>query len=193
MMQSEGFTLQGRTVAVNESASGSATQFSAFAFGTPNATVEVCFSSLLYYSGTTSYCNTSMYFHGPELYQFLPVQVQIQNVTGLLLLLDSKDITGFIPNVTDTYTNNSFVSFERVGQTSILSTFSNGVSITVSLSLGILTSVVTLPMDLQNKVSGLLGNFNDDSTDDLIYPNGTSLSSGASDMMIHYFGQACKL
>ncbi len=35
------FVFQARTTAVNASESGSATQFSAFAFGVPNATVEV--------------------------------------------------------------------------------------------------------------------------------------------------------
>ena len=35
------FVFQGRTTPANASAPGSATQFSAFAFGIPNATVEV--------------------------------------------------------------------------------------------------------------------------------------------------------
>ncbi len=35
------FVFQGRATAVNESLSTSATQFSSFAFGVPNATVEV--------------------------------------------------------------------------------------------------------------------------------------------------------
>ena len=35
------FVLQGRTTAVNSSVPGSATQFSAIAFGPPNANVEV--------------------------------------------------------------------------------------------------------------------------------------------------------
>lgn len=37
----DGFTIQARTTVVNPSNPGSATQFSAFAFGITNATVEV--------------------------------------------------------------------------------------------------------------------------------------------------------
>jgi hypothetical protein len=49
LSQIGGFVFQGRTTAVNASAPGSATQFSAFAFGFSNDTVEV--SSHVYCGG----------------------------------------------------------------------------------------------------------------------------------------------
>ena len=42
-------------------------------------------------------------------------------------------------------------------------------------------------------VTGLLGTPNGDTSDDFVYPDGsTLLPSGASDQMIHQWGQACK-
>ena len=74
----------------------------------------------------------------------------------------------------------------------IESTFSNGISITVSLLSGLLDIVAVLPRNFMGLTQGLLGNFNGNNTDDFIYPNGTLLDNDASDSMIHGFGQTCK-
>ena len=73
----------------------------------------------------------------------------------------------------------------------IESTFSNGISVTVTLLSGLLNVVAVLPQDFMGLSQGLLGNFNGNDTDDFIYPNGTVLDNDASDRMIHSFGLTC--
>ena len=73
----------------------------------------------------------------------------------------------------------------------IESTFSNGISVTVTLLSGLLNVVAVLPQDFMGLSQGLLGNFNGNDTDDFIYPNGTTLDNDASDRMIHSFGLTC--
>ena len=73
----------------------------------------------------------------------------------------------------------------------IESTFSNGISVTVTLLSGLLNVVAALPQDFMGLSQGLLGNFNGNDTDDFIYPNGTVLDNDASDRMIHSFGLTC--
>ena len=73
----------------------------------------------------------------------------------------------------------------------IESTFSNGISVTVTLLSGLLNVVAVLPQDFMGLAQGLLGNFNGNDTDDFIYLNGTTLDNDASDRMIHSFGLTC--
>ena len=85
------------------------------------------------------------------------------------------------------------VEITRTGNTSILSVFNNGLAVTISVSLmGMMNIVVNLPVEYDSQTQGLMGNFNGNSTDDFIYPNGSMLDDRASDLMIHAFGQACE-
>ena len=110
---------------------------------------------------------------------------------SLRVLLNSVDITETIKGV-NCNTSVGFVSFIKVSDTSILTQFSTGVSITVSLSFGMLNFLGALPQNLRGIPVGLLGNFNGDISDDLIYPNGTMLDMNSSDALIHDFGQSCE-
>lgn len=83
------------------------------------------------------------------------------------------------------------VDIQRTETNTIETSFSNGISVTVTLLSGILNVVTILPQDFMTKTQGLLGNFNGNDTDDFIYPNGTTLDNGAGDQQIHYFGQSC--
>ena len=111
---------------------------------------------------------------------------------SLQLLLNFEDITDTITQVNDTNDNSTLVFFERTAENSILTTFSVGVSLSVSASFGIMSFVTTVPQEMQGSVTGLLGNFNGDSTDDLSYRNGTMLDRNSTDRMIHELGQTCK-
>lgn len=122
---------------------------------------------------------------------FCYLQVRFQN-ESLQLLLNSEDLLDAIPDVNDTYSNNSLVFLLRRSETSVLTVFSNGISLTVSVSFGLLSFVITIPQPFRGNVSGLLGNFNGDSSDDLMYPNGTVLDVNSSDRFIHDLGQSCK-
>ena len=112
--------------------------------------------------------------------------------TELRLLLNSMDITSTVANVNDTNDNDSVVIFQRTAENSITVLFANGISVVSTLSRGLLSFVVTTPAEFEGQAVGLLGNFNENMTDDLTYSNGTVLSIDAPDRDIHDFGQSCK-
>ena len=62
----------------------------------------------------------------------------------------------------------------------------------MSVSLGLLSFVATVPQEFEGNASGLLGNFNGDESDDLRYPNGTEIDVNSPHRLIHDFGQSCK-
>ena len=107
------------------------------------------------------------------------------------LLYNSIDISLNLMNINDTYSGN-IVEVTRIDDTSILSVFNNGLAVTISVALMCMMNiVVNLPEEYESQTRGLMGNFNGDSTDDFILPSGIMLDDGASDRMIHMFGQAC--
>ena len=121
----------------------------------------------------------------------------------LEVLLDGRNITDEITNSSSNFS--SFVNIQRPSEmidfmdtqrtsemNRIESTFSNGISVSVTLLSGILNAVAVLPEEFMGLTQGLLGNFNGNVTDDFIYPNGTMLDNDASDSMIYDFGLTCK-
>ncbi len=89
----------------------------------------------------------------------------------------------------------SDVIIERTDNFTIVTVFDAGFSITVNTAgQGLLDITGAIPRNqsLEGITRGLLGNNNEDETDDLIYPNGTAISSNSSDRIIHDFGQSCK-
>ena len=137
------------------------------------------------------------------------LQIRVTENDYLEVLLDGSNITNEITNSSSNFS--SLVNIQRpsdvmsriAGSTSpdrnsmsnmnrIESTFSNGISVTVTLLSGLLNVVAVLPQEFMELTQGLLGNFNGNATDDFIYPNGTMLDNDASDEMIHNFGLTCK-
>lgn len=122
------------------------------------------------------------------------MQVRIEN-EDFQTLLNSKDITDTIAEIDDVNSESKVVFLQRSPENSIAVSFANGVSVTVSqseVSAGLLSFVAMVPLELHKMSSGLLGNFNEDSSDDFMYPDGTVLDIGSSDAEIHDFGQSCK-
>ena len=108
------------------------------------------------------------------------------------LLYNGVDIGLNVTDTNDTYSGN-IVDITRTDNDSIVSAFSNGLAVTVSVSLmSMLSIVVNVPVEYDSQTQGLMGNFNGNSTDDFIFPNGSMLDDGATDRMIHSFGQACE-
>ncbi len=108
------------------------------------------------------------------------------------LLYNSVDISLNLTSTNDTFSG-SMVEITRTDNTSILSVFNNGLALTISVaSMGVMNIVVNLPEEYESQTQGLMGNFNGNSTDDFIFPNGSMLDDGASDRMIHAFGQLCE-
>ena len=125
--------------------------------------------------------------------QMFVVQVRFSEGLELELevLYNRNDITQNVTNVGSTF-NDLEVQVTRANTSSVMTTFQNGVSVIVTATRSILNIRMTLPQGFSSLTKGLMGNFNDDNTDDFVYFNGTMLSNNASDSMIHQFGQSCK-
>ena len=85
------------------------------------------------------------------------------------------------------------VELQRATRDTIIASFSNGVSLNITIQVGVLSFVAQLPEEFRNTTSGLYGNFDGDRTNDYIYRNGTMLSANTSDRVLHTFGQSCNL
>ena len=108
------------------------------------------------------------------------------------LLYNGDDITSNLTSINDTYSGNT-VDITRTDSATISSVFSNGLAVTISVSLmSMLSIVVNVPVEYDSQTQGLMGNFNGNNTDDFTFPNGSMLGDGATDRMIHSFGQACE-
>ena len=82
---------------------------------------------------------------------------------------------------------------ERSSVDSILLLFQSGVALSVSYSNEFFNFIINLPPSLNGLTEGLLGTLNGNSSDDLIFPNGTLLQITSTDATKHIFGQSCEL
>ena len=120
------------------------------------------------------------------------VPLQVQSEAGnFVVLLNNDDITSNVSTVNASFSA-AQAEVTRASNDSITTVLSNGASVTVTITAGIPNFVLRMPQEFRGIGRGLLGNFNGNSTDDFIYPNGTVLSSDATDRMIHEFGQTCE-
>ena len=110
---------------------------------------------------------------------------------GFLVLNDGNNVSSNVSSVNQTYTTAN-VEITRTDNDTVSSVFPNGVTVAITVTVGVPNFVLTLPQSFQDSTQGLLGNYNNDDSDDFIYPNGTMISGNSSDRMIHDFGQACK-
>jgi len=69
--------------------------------------------------------------------------------------------------------------------------FPSGFGLTTSYSNGILSFVLNVPPEFNSTSQGLLGTLNGDTSDDLVFRNGTVLSTDSTDAAKHMFGQSC--
>ena len=100
----------------------------------------------------------------------------------------SDSLTSVGDNVTETL---SFI--ERSSNNSIAVSFPSGVGITINNTAGLLVYTLELPLAFEGTTSGLLGNYNNDDSDEFVFCNGTMISNSSSDREIHQFGKSCKL
>ena len=81
---------------------------------------------------------------------------------------------------------------ELSSNNSIAVSFSSGMGITINSTAGLLVYTLEVPLSFEGTTSGLLGNYNNDNSDEFIFRNGTTISNSSSDKEIHQFGQSCK-
>ena len=82
---------------------------------------------------------------------------------------------------------------ERSSDNSFEISFPSGVGITINYTAGLLVYTLEVPLLFEGTTSGLLGNYNNDNSDEFTFRNGTMISNSSSDREIHQFGQSCKL
>ena len=100
------------------------------------------------------------------------IQITSVDSSELRLFYNGMDVSANVTNINDTF-NKNVVDIIRTEDNSIDSVFSNGVAVTLSVSLdGMLNVIVNLPVEYNSQTQGLMGNFNGNSSDDFIFPNG---------------------
>ena len=87
------------------------------------------------------------------------------------------------------------MSIERSSENNktVVVSFPSGFSIEVTPGIALLQISISVSEEMMNNTRGLMGNFNDDKTDDLRYPNGTVISVNSTEEEIFHLGQQCKL
>ena len=118
--------------------------------------------------------------------------VQFEVVNGQLITLVNGDEIDFTELAEQQFKNLTVLD---KGNHTVSATLANGITITVTENINILSDVsVTLSNDYYGSTVGLLGQYNGKPEDDLLSKNGnTTLPSNASTEEIHYeFGLTCK-
>ena len=113
----------------------------------------------------------------------------------LVVFVNGEDVSSSIETVNSTSLLEDAFLLTRIGENAVrIVLFRDRVSyvLTVTQRQDILDFVLNLEESLKGTTRGLFGNFNDDSTDDLIYPSGIRVPLNATDEMIHEFGQSCE-
>ncbi len=117
--------------------------------------------------------------------------MDVNGDTGLTVLFNGDDISANVSNTNDSFTIDQ-LSVSRESENSLTTSFENGIGVTITASFEMLSFVLSMPEEFQNVTRGLMGNYNGDPTDDIVFRNGDMLSGNVSDRMIHDFGQSCK-
>lgn len=122
------------------------------------------------------------------------IQVQLSsNNKSMIIYVNGMDVTSEFYEEPTFYKELEFLSVTReesANRTYVTTTFPCGVTIKVYVAVKSLELELEVDKNLQNKTLGLLGNFNDDKSDDFILPDGTVLPSNMSEREIFFsFGQ----
>ena len=106
-------------------------------------------------------------------------------------MLGGADVSDSLTSVGDNITTLS--SFIELGDNnSITVSFPSGMGITINYTAGLLVYTLEVPSSFEGTTSGLLGNYNNDDSDEFVFRNGTMISNSSTDREIHQFGQSCK-
>ncbi|XP_046546605.1 mucin-like protein [Haliotis rubra] len=146
-------------------------------------------------SVSTSTNNNATIFTAVVVQDYLAgssIQAELsQDKKDLLFYNNGNDISADIKGNFMSITNSSSIWTDGLV---IIATLPSGVSVNITHNVQMLDVALTVPSDWRNNsdftISGLLGNFNGDLTDDFTLPNGTTLSHTMHDEAIfHKFGE----
>ncbi|XP_067950366.1 uncharacterized protein [Watersipora subatra] len=99
--------------------------------------------------------------------------------------------------VDDSLTSNDWSVLNNYGDVKVFNdsgayalSFSNGVvvKITANFEFELMTVNIVMAPSLEGNIEGLMGNFNGDSSDDFLYPNGSTLNSSSTEEEIYPWG-----
>ena len=106
------------------------------------------------------------------------------------VLINGNNVSSLL-SMTGSNISDSTYFLERSASNSMLVQFPSGLGLLSNYSNGLLNFVLTLPPTFTSATQGLLGTLNDNISDDLIFRNGTLLSTESTDADKHTFGQSC--
>jgi len=106
------------------------------------------------------------------------------------VLINGSDISTQLTAIGSNVSNSTHF-LERSTNNSMLVQFPSGFGLTASYSNGILSFVLELPPEFNSTAQGLSGTLNGDTSDELIFRNGTLLPIESTDAEKHVFGQSC--
>ena len=106
------------------------------------------------------------------------------------VLLNGSDVSTQL-TATGSNMSDSTHFLERSANNSMLVLFPSGFGLTASYSNGILNFILELPPEFNSTAQGLSGTLNGDTSDELIFRNGTLLPIESTDAEKHAFGQSC--
>ncbi|KAL3848352.1 hypothetical protein ACJMK2_019220, partial [Sinanodonta woodiana] len=114
---------------------------------------------------------------------------------GLIVYGNQIDLTSNFNEESQYSLETDILSISKAKNDSTLKVLfpSSGIYMNVSIGNGMLTLGLSIPRKYSNQTRGLLGNFNNDSTDDLVFPNGTRLNVNATEHQIFQYGQTWRI
>ncbi|GFN91253.1 fibrillin-1 [Plakobranchus ocellatus] len=116
--------------------------------------------------------------------------------TGMVIKANGQDITtAFYANSTYSFESDELTveRQERNSTEAVSAAFASNIALEVYVGVRNLEFSVTVPTSLKSSTTGLMGNFNDDNTDDFVLPDGTELTSTQVDTerkIFENFGRA---
>ena len=173
------FVLQGRT---QPTAGSSATVFSAFSMAEFPASNNSGFQSV---SPESDVLHVQL-----TLDNFFMVKHQSVASANQSSWSDLTANFTALDNTTSITLHKVFIT--RPSNSSLVASFPSGVSVTVEAKKGLLAVVFAAPSKLRGETRGLLGAWDGNKENELVFRNGSLLQGNATDRQIHEFGQSCK-
>ena len=108
----------------------------------------------------------------------------------MLIRVNGIDITSNLTNVNDTV-DGTTVMLMRSSEDTVSVSFQSTIGVDFSLRAGTLAATSQIPSEFNGTLTGLLGNFDGDDTNDFMYRNLTLAGNDINDREKHIVAQTC--